>query len=111
MIKASSAHFSEQVRDIARFGRLLSHPARPRILKLLAKREFMTCGEIVEALPFAQATVSRHLRELTSGGLIRLDVEGLRSFYSLDNRAASRMQTCYQEFFRMIASKETGGSR
>ena len=56
--------------------RALGHPARLRILRILAQRRACMCGEIVDELPLSQATVSQHLKVLKQAGLIVGEVEG-----------------------------------
>lgn len=46
-----------------RFHKALAHPARLRILAMLAERELCVC-EITELLQLAPSTVSAHLKEL-----------------------------------------------
>lgn len=69
---------------VAAMAKALSHPARVAILRELARRQECVCGEIVEAIPLAQATVSQHLKELKTAGLIKGEVDGPRSCYCLD---------------------------
>ena len=52
-----------------------------RILRLLLARDACYCGEIVDELPLAQATVSQHLKVLKEAGLIVGEIEGLRTCY------------------------------
>lgn len=67
--------------DLSRLTKALGHPARVRILRLLLARETCFCGEIVDELPLAQATVSQHLRVLREAGLIQGEIEGPRVCY------------------------------
>ena len=69
---------------LARLARALGHPARVVILRILAQRESCVCGELVEALPLAQSTVSQHLKVLKEAGLIRGEVDGPRICYCID---------------------------
>lgn len=69
---------------VANMAKALAHPARVLILRELAKRNECVCGEIVELVPLAQATVSQHLKELKTAGLIKGEVDGSRSCYCLD---------------------------
>ncbi len=62
----------------------LAHPARLEILRVLASRRRCVCGEVVEVMPLAQATVSQHLKILKDAGLIRGEIEGRNSCYCLD---------------------------
>ena len=62
----------------------LAHPARLEILRVLANRGRCVCGEVVEVMPLAQATVSQHLKILKEAGLVRGDIDGRNSCYCLD---------------------------
>ena len=69
---------------LADFAKAIAHPARIAILKLLAQQTSCICGEIVEGLPLAQATVSQHLKELKAIGRIKGTIEGKTSCYCID---------------------------
>ncbi|AYQ31110.1 helix-turn-helix transcriptional regulator [Runella sp. SP2] len=69
---------------LADFAKAISHPARIAILKILAQQKSCICGEIVEGLPLAQATVSQHLKELKAAGLIKGTIEGKTSCYCIN---------------------------
>ena len=70
----------------------LAHPARLKILDVLAARGTCVCGEIVDVLPLAQATVSQHLKILKDAGLLQGTIEGPRSCYCLDAAALSALR-------------------
>lgn len=70
--------------EIALVAKALAHPARVRILRILLARATCTCGEIVDALPLAQATVSQHLKVLKEAGLIKGEIDGPRVCYCVD---------------------------
>ena len=70
MAYSKAEHFEEKDIVIARFAKALSHPARVAIIRLLSKQEACYCGDLVNELPIAQATVSQHLKELKDSGLI-----------------------------------------
>ena len=67
--------------DLALLAKALGHPARVRILRLLLSRDACYCGQIVDELPLAQATVSQHLKVLKEAGLVTGEIEGLRTCY------------------------------
>jgi ArsR family transcriptional regulator len=66
--------------ELALLAKALGHPARVRILELLLAKD-ACCGEIVDELPLAQATVSQHLKVLKEAGLIVGEIEGPRVSY------------------------------
>jgi ArsR family transcriptional regulator len=70
--------------ELASLAKALGHPARVQIVRLLLSRDACYCGEIVDELPLAQATVSQHLKVLKEAGLIRGEIEGLRTGYCAD---------------------------
>ena len=67
--------------DLALLAKALGHPARVRILRLLLSRDACYCGQIVDEIPLAQATVSQHLKVLKDAGLVSGEIEGLRTCY------------------------------
>ena len=67
--------------DLAVVAKALGHPARVRILRLLLSRDACYCGQIVDELPLAQATVSQHLKVLKDAGLVSGEIEGPRTCY------------------------------
>ena len=67
--------------DVASLAKALGHPARVRIICLLLAREACYCGQIVDELPLAQATVSQHLKVLKDAGLIVGEIDGMRTCY------------------------------
>ncbi len=70
--------------EFALLAKALGHPARVRILRLLLARDACYCGEIVDELPLAQATVSQHLKVLREAALIVGKIEGLHTCYWAD---------------------------
>lgn len=76
--------FQDSQRDLARFAKAFSHPARIAILQTIAEKEECICGEIVEVLPLAQSTVSQHLKELKDLDLIHGEIDGAKSCYCIN---------------------------
>jgi ArsR family transcriptional regulator, arsenate/arsenite/antimonite-responsive transcriptional repressor len=68
---------------LAQLAKALGHPARIRILRLLATRETCITGDVVAELPLAQSTVSEHLRILREAGLVQSTPDGTRTTYCL----------------------------
>lgn len=66
---------------LAGLAKALGHPARVRILRLLAHRDTCMTGDLVAELPLAQSTVSEHLRVLRDAGLVQGEIEGQRTHY------------------------------
>ena len=77
--------------DLALKLKALAHPARLEILEIL-KYKCCICGEIVEELPLAQATVSQHLKVLKEAGFIIGETEGTKVCYMLNRIALDRFK-------------------
>jgi DNA-binding transcriptional ArsR family regulator len=85
--------------DLAAIAKALAHPARIAILHhLAAKRECM-CGDIVDELPLSQSTVSQHLSELKSAGLIKGTIEGPGVCYCINEPVWKKAREAMQSFF------------
>ncbi len=93
------SEFGESEKIIADFAKALGHPARVAILKELARRKTCVCGEIVEVLPLAQSTVSQHLKELSTAGLISGTVDGAKSCYCINWETFSQFEETFRVFF------------
>ncbi|WP_372623012.1 ArsR/SmtB family transcription factor [Falsiroseomonas sp.] len=78
--------------DLAKLARALAHPARVRVLRLLARREGCIGCDIVADLELAQSTVSEHLRILKAAGLIEGEVDGPRICYRLHREGLARLK-------------------
>ncbi len=78
--------------ELAELGKAIAHPARVKILRVLASRESCVCGELVDELPLAQSTVSQHLKVLKDAGLIRGEISGPRTCYCLEPRMVRRLK-------------------
>jgi len=76
--------FTEELNKLALVFKVLGHPARLAILKLLIQKDSCICGDIVDELPLAQATVSQHLKELKNAGLIKGQIEGASICYCIN---------------------------
>ncbi len=81
----------QQQEDLALKLKALAHPARLEILEIL-KNKCCICGEIVDELPLAQATVSQHLKVLKEAGFIIGETEGTKVCYMLNRIAMDRFK-------------------
>lgn len=60
---------------LARYAKALGHPVRVYIMELLSTQSCCFSGDIAEDLPIARSTLSQHLKELKSAGLIQGTIE------------------------------------
>lgn len=77
-------NFDIETKAIGKICKALGHPTRIQIMTLLWKRNNRTCGEIVELIPLAQSTISKHLLELKKANLVSIKNEGKKTIYSID---------------------------
>ena len=63
------------------------------------------CGEIVNLLPLAQSTVSQHLKELKTAGLITGSIDGPRSCYCINWKAFEKFNSEFNSLFNNLKIK------
>ena len=83
MISILTAQSDPGNEEIAALAKALGHPARLKILQLLARTPGCIGGDIVEAVGLAQSTVSEHLRILKAAGVIEGQIDPPRVCYAL----------------------------
>ena len=76
--------FTAEQNRLADLAKAFAHPARVAILQLLAQKKACVCGDIVDELPLAQATVSQHLKELKRIGIIKGSIDPPRVCYCIN---------------------------
>jgi ArsR family transcriptional regulator len=79
-------------RELATLAKALGHPTRVAILKFIVRRGGCICGDIVDHLPFAQATVSQHLKVLKDAGILQGEIDGPRVCYCPEPKAIARLR-------------------
>ena len=101
-----SEQFDESLRDLAKFTKVLSHPARLAILKFLADTKTCISGDISDYLPLGRTTVSQHLKELRDMGLISGEIDGLKINYCLNCTKIREYLRQFELFFNEISTAE-----
>lgn len=99
-------NFDESFQDLARFAKVLSHPARLAILKYLAETKTCISGDISDYLPLGRTTVSQHLKELRNAGLIKGEIDGLKINYCLNTSNIEQFYKKFEKFFAVIKNAE-----
>lgn len=84
MNQAQLSAFTVEQQTLGALTKALGHPARIAILQLLLTRSRCVCGDLVDELPLAQATVSQHLKVLKQAGLIKGEIDPRDSCYCID---------------------------
>ena len=97
-----SSEFTQAEQDLAAFAKAIGHPARIAILKILATKNACICGEIVDVLPLAQATVSQHLKALKEAGLIQGTIDGPKICYCINWATFNNFKTQFNTLFSSL---------
>lgn len=97
--------FSISQKRAAEFMKALAHPARIAIMELLADRNTCICGDLTDELPLAQSTVSQHLKALKKTGLIKGEIDGVKTCYCLDEEGVEEFETLLLPFIRNMTTK------
>ncbi|MBL0048439.1 MAG: winged helix-turn-helix transcriptional regulator [Bacteroidetes bacterium] len=92
-------HFTKKQNEISTLVKALGHPARIAIIEYLLKVDACICGDIVNELPLAQPTVSQHLKELKTAGLIKGSIEGNSICYCIDETVLNKVK----DYFASLA--------
>ena len=101
--------FTAKQNKLATVLKALAHPARIAIIQHLAKAEHCICGDLVEELGLAQATISQHLKELKNIGIIKGCVEGTSVSYCIDEKVWLQVKKEFEGFF--VAYQKKAGCR
>ena len=98
--------FSDKQNKLAVMMKALAHPARIAIIEQLIKANTCICGDLVEELGLAQATISQHLKELKNAGLIKGTIEGTSVCYCIDNKVWKLYKKEMEKFFVSFNNKD-----
>ncbi len=90
--------FTDQQNQISTFAKAFAHPARVAILEHLFNLNACVCGDLVNEIGLAQATISQHLKELKNMGLIKGSVEGTSVCYCIHLENWAAMKEIMNEF-------------
>lgn len=99
-------HFTEQQNELAVLAKALGHPARIAIIEYLLKVDTCICGDIVNELPLAQPTVSQHLKELKTAGLIKGNIEGTAVCYCINENGFEKIKSFFSHVIDHVNKKK-----
>jgi predicted transcriptional regulator len=94
--------FTAEQNKIAAFAKVLGHPARIAILQHLIKKNACVCGDLVDEIGLAQATISQHLRELKKVGLIQGTIDGTSVCYCINQTTWVEVQGVLATLFSKL---------
>ena len=99
--------FTEHQNHVANLAKAFAHPARIAILQLLAERNACVCGDLVDELPLAQATVSQHLKELKRIGIIKGEIDPPRVCYCINEPVWEEARQLFGQVFDTFTREKT----
>ncbi len=94
--------FTAQQNELAAMAKAIAHPARIAILQHLVRLNACVCGDLVEVIGLAQATISQHLKELKAAGIIQGTIEGTSVCYCIEPKAWERYRHVFAAFFTPV---------
>lgn len=93
---------------VALVAHALAHPARVRILRLLAAQASCRGSEVFSELPLAQSTISQHLSVLKKAGLVHATPQGTAMLYCI---TAEPLEELAAVLARLAADRPTCAPR
>ena len=95
--------FTEEHNRLAALAKALAHPARIAIVHHLLKANACINSDLVTELGLAQATISQHLKELKSEGIICGTIDGNSMNYCIDGEKWKEIQQLFNDMFNQHA--------
>lgn len=96
--------FTQEQNTLATYAKAFAHPARVAILEHLLKTNQCINSDLVEELGLAQATISQHLKELKTIGLIAGTVEGTSMCYCINKHVWEEVDKLLGSFIKQHES-------
>lgn len=100
--------FTDRQNRLASIAKVLGHPARIAILEHLLARQTCVCGDLVDIIGLAQPTISQHLKELKSIGLIQGTIEGTSVCYCINPQVYKEIGVILNQFFSSSLNEGSG---
>ena len=91
--------YGDNTETLARFAKALSHPTRVAILKYLENNSCCFTGDLVDVFPLAQSTISQHLKELKTAGLIQGELKPPKIKYCINQENWKKAKALFKDFF------------
>jgi len=99
--------FTSEQNHLATMLKALAHPARIAILQYIINTNACICGDLVDELGLAQATISQHLKELKTAGLIQGTIDGASVCYCIEPKAWKMLQENLSAFLGSYREMKT----
>jgi DNA-binding transcriptional ArsR family regulator len=90
---------SEELNKAAQLAKAFAHPARIKIIQHLISTRACIVNDLVDVIGLAQPTISQHLKELKSIGIIKGEIEGPRICYCINDKVWNEAREVFQNLF------------
>ncbi|MCA9302558.1 MAG: winged helix-turn-helix transcriptional regulator [Phycisphaerales bacterium] len=98
MLQLKDITAMDRLEEAAECLRTLSHPVRLRMVEVLLDHR-MTVGEIAELCDIRPNVASEHLRKMKDRGLLDLEKDGRKAFYSVAEPGLRSIMGCVRSRF------------
>jgi len=102
MTYSKTDNFDLNSQQLAKYFKVLSHPARVAILKYLSEQKHCISGDITSEIPLSRTTVSQHLQELKNSGLIQGTISGTKVNYCINSSSVKVAKAIINAFLTKI---------
>lgn len=100
--------FTEKQNYFAGIAKVLGHPARIAILENLLEKNTCICGDLVDEIGLAQATISQHLKELKKINIIQGNIEGTKVCYCINPVKWKEIHSLFDKMFAAYNCEDEG---
>lgn len=87
------------INELAKVAKVFGHPARVAIVNYISEHKNCICNDIVKEVGLAQPTISQHLTEIKSIGLLNQNEKGKRLCYSINEDVLNNCRRRINSFF------------
>jgi DNA-binding transcriptional ArsR family regulator len=88
--------FAFRINELADILKAMGNPARLKIIQYLMANTSANATEILQVLPLAQSTVSKHLADLKRVKLLNSKIKGSAIYYSINEKTWNKFQDFLQ---------------
>lgn len=104
---SKTEYYTNKQNEMATLIKALAHPARVAIIEFLLKHNSCICGDIVNELPLAQPTISQHLKELKTAGIIKGNIEGNAICYCVDEKVWQKIEAWFAGISKKLERRKS----
>jgi DNA-binding transcriptional ArsR family regulator len=91
--------FTDELNQAATLAKAFAHPARLKIIQHLIISRACIVNDLVDVIGLSQPTISQHLKELKSIGIIKGEIEGPRICYCINETVWKEAKAIFLDIF------------